>query len=294
MDQTYTVHRVRYRGADGETRTFRTHRDAELAAADTDNMNDRAERMKYKTTYWAESEVITTDWVQPDSRLPRDKYYQTWNEHHKEGTPKDTWNVCDVKVHRKNGYLSDQVFQYERNYAGEPPFEPFRQGDREYALIASRYEGTDVVDLATGKIAATEDTKSDDYGFCPTGFYVPDWWDIHDHSEWPGQDFWDDRWDRWPDGSVGFVWGCHWGDDGGWKVQALDLSRVGEGVLARDERFGYQHLDTGVRGRDPRTFIRVQAGEGDRGPKVTFSVPKQFSIEGKLCDWYANPGNVRE
>lgn len=294
MDQTYTVHHVRYRGADGVARTYRTHRDGELAAADADNMNDRSERMDYKISYWTAAEVITTDWVQPDPRLPRDKYYQTWNEHHKEGSGKDTWDVCDVQVHRRNGYLSDRVFAYERNYSGEPPFEVFRQGEREYALIASRYQGTDVVDLACGAIAATEDQKSDKYGFCPVGFYVPDWWDVHGHTEWPGQHFWDDRWDRWPDGTLGFVWGCHWGDDSGWKVQALDLSRVSEGIVTRDERFGYQYLETGRRGEDPKKFIQVQAGEDDRGPKVTFIVPKQFSIEGKLCGCYANPDDARE
>jgi len=48
------------------------------------------------------------------------------------------------------------------------------------------------------------------------------------------------------------VAGCVWGDDTSWKVQYLDLSRADEGVLRREERFGYielaynLHLDEAV------------------------------------------------
>jgi hypothetical protein len=34
------------------------------------------------------------------------------------------------------------------------------------------------------------------------------------------------------------------GDDSSWKVQYLDLSRVQQGVVRRDERFGYLELAT--------------------------------------------------
>jgi len=40
----------------------------------------------------------------------------------------------------------------------------------------------------------------------------------------------------------GFVAGCVWGDDCSWKVQYLDLSRVSEGIITRDDRFGYIEL----------------------------------------------------
>jgi hypothetical protein len=48
-------------------------------------------------------------------------------------------------------------------------------------------------------------------------------------------------------GGVGFVAGCIWGDDTSWKLQALDLSAVESGTLARDERFGYLELPDGLR-----------------------------------------------
>jgi hypothetical protein len=36
-------------------------------------------------------------------------------------------------------------------------------------------------------------------GFCPVGFYVPDWWDMHSGTIIPGSESWDsDR--EWPTG----------------------------------------------------------------------------------------------
>lgn len=50
-----------------------------------------------------------------------------------------------------------------------------------------------------------------------------------------------------PDRVHGFVAGCIWGDDTSWKIQYLDLSHAEEGIVKREERFGYlempQHLD---------------------------------------------------
>lgn len=40
----------------------------------------------------------------------------------------------------------------------------------------------------------------------------------------------------------GFVCGCIWGDDTSWKIEYLDLSRISEGILVRDDRFGYIEL----------------------------------------------------
>lgn len=40
----------------------------------------------------------------------------------------------------------------------------------------------------------------------------------------------------------GFVAGCIWGDDSSWKIQFIDLAQAAEGVLRREERFGYIEL----------------------------------------------------
>src|SRR5206468_249746 len=125
---------------------------------------------------------------------------------------------------------------YERNCGMLQTFEPFRQGKRELALISREYTKTAVLDLTSGEVIAEESESTPGGGFCPVGFYVPDWWDLNDGSVIPGSEYWDDD-NEWPTGDFGFVWGCYWGDDTSWKVQYLDLCCVQEGVIAREERF---------------------------------------------------------
>lgn len=59
---------------------------------------------------------------------------------------------------------------------------------------------------------------------------------------------WDDRHPYRTDtfnSEFGFVCGCIWGDDTSWKIQFLDLSRIRDGVLVRDARFGYLEMPNG-------------------------------------------------
>lgn len=152
-----------------------------------------------------------------------------------------------------------------------------------------------MLDLESGRVVA-EEPDAGGGGFCPVGFYVPDWWDVNDGSLIPGSEYWDaDR--EWPTGDFGFVWGCHWGDDGSWKVQYLDLSQVQQGVVRREERFGYVELatfgfdspcitlDAGrPRRSDPSQFIRVARGGGVA--QVTFAVEMQFGLDsGRPEEW---------
>lgn len=39
-----------------------------------------------------------------------------------------------------------------------------------------------------------------------------------------------------------FIAGCLWGDDTSWKVELVDLRRVGEGIIERSARFGHVEL----------------------------------------------------
>ncbi len=174
-------------------------------------------------------------------------------------------------------------------------FEPFRQGNREFALISRDYTRTAVLDLASGSVVAEEDDEPGG-SFCPVGFYVPDWWDVNDGSVIPGSEYWDAD-DEWPTGDFGFVWGCCWGDDSSWKVQYLDLSQVQQGVLRREERFGYLELATigftspcteldadSQLKSDPPRFIDVSKCDG--AAQVTFAVEMQFGLEsGVPKDW---------
>jgi hypothetical protein len=132
----------------------------------------------------------------------------------------------------------EQICEYNRNYRMLQTFEPFRNSHGEFALISRHYMATAVLDLRSGEIIAEE--RGDSNHFCPVGFFVPDWWDVNS-GDLPGSETWTAD-DEWPIGDFGFVWGCAWGDDSSWKVQYLDLSRVHEGIIAREERFGYLEL----------------------------------------------------
>ena len=94
------------------------------------------------------------------------------------------------------------------------------------------------------------------------------------------------------------MWGCVWGDDSSWKVQYLDLTGIQDGVIRRDERFGYAELATdGYRSpcfnpeeslpsqaSDPPPFIKVERWEGKT--KVTFAVEMQFDFaSGQPTEW---------
>ncbi|HEX6865457.1 MAG TPA: hypothetical protein VF414_21695, partial [Thermoanaerobaculia bacterium] len=165
------------------------------------------------------------------------------------------------------------VARFDRNYSLLRTFEPFRQRGRDYALIAPQYTGTSVMDLETGQVIAGEEARGD--GFCPVGFYVPDWHDVNDSSLIPSARYWDAD-SEWPVGDFGFVWGCVWGDDTSWKVQYLDLSRITEGVIVRDDRFGYVALATDPKVH-PRSFIEVERLGGEM--EVRFRVELAFNLE---------------
>ena len=220
-------------------------------------------------------------WQPPPQRLPRQRYSQHWNN----DNGRDPWSVTDVMIvdHDADELV---VVRYQRNFHGEPPFDAFRQRDRRtgewrhFALAASDYTATGVLAL-DGRDAGAfiADEKPDKFGFCPVGFYVPDWHDVHDGSVLPGSKYWNDN-RMWPDGTLGFVWGCVWADDSDWKVQALDLSRIQDGIITRDDRWGYLRLDT--ISDDPKDFIRVHSGFSGADPTVTFSVPQTYGITGNF------------
>lgn len=291
------VYRVygRHRGRDEDCYfgTFRTVSDAEakIAKLSASEMNGRNWSEQHHNLGFIIREVtVDIDFEIPSQPSPRDKYFIT-------GTPKGspgTWPSTLVEVFERgapNGGMS-KVCEYVRNYSLLQTFEPFRQGDRDFALISPRYTSTCVLDLQSGQIIAEE--VASERGFCPVGFYVPDWWDVNDGSTIPGSVYWSAD-HEWPNGNFGFVWGCIWGDDSSWKVQYLDLSDVQRGAIRRDERFGYVELATS--GFDHRCqqlsppatrsaphFIDVSRYEGVA--QVRFAVEMEFDLEsGKSTDW---------
>src|SRR5262249_36922837 len=119
--------------------------------------------------------VVTTDFEPPSRPKPRDRYFVSTSATNAPGT----WSTTAVEVFRRRGAEPpERICASLRNYSMLRTFEPFRQGARELALISRDYTATAVLDLASGEIVAEETPSAG--GFCPVGFYVPDWWDVND------------------------------------------------------------------------------------------------------------------
>lgn len=213
-----------------------------------------------------------------------------------------TWNSIRVGVFRSEGEKREQVGEYVRNYPNLfGTFFHFKKDDRDFALYSRDYTGTRIMELPSCKDSGGEEPHQN--GFCPVEFYVPSYVERESHfpgkimkyrvnqpggdalerrveksiirDEETGKDVFVDR----PDVPVtplmfypfGFVAGCGWGDDSTWKVQYLDLSKAEEGILKRDERFGYIALPRDVKLKDA---VRM----GDYNPDAHEDWSHQFTI----------------
>jgi hypothetical protein len=275
---------------------FRTasEADAQIAKLKAQEMNGRNWAEQYHNSgFIIRDVVVETDFEIPTRPTPREKYFvKLTAEKNRPGT----WDSTLVDVFHRNVSVGDAVTvcRYERSYAMLQTFEPFRQAGRELALISRDYTKTAVLDLTSGEVIAEEAGEPKGGGFCPVGFYVPDWHDVHNGTVIPGSKRWTAD-HEWPLGDFGFVWGCLWGDDSSWKVQYLDLSRVQQGIVTRDERFGYVELaTTGFSSPclDPEpaqkpaspSFVRVSKYKGI--VKVTFAVEMGFDLaSGEAQEW---------
>lgn len=153
---------------------------------------------------------------------------------------------------------------------------------KDYALISTEYTRFEVADLETGEIIAVEsypaisqewldglpeksrepggwaaEYKVGDerpgWGFCPVDFKVFDMWDRFTvenvntvyTSTAPGIAprllYPDEQLNNYT-GQWALYSGCVWGDDNGWKMRFIDLSRISEGVVTSEDRFGYVPL----------------------------------------------------
>lgn len=245
-----------------------SHKEAEVLLLELTTGTKKEWADRYHERWWVE-EIDTTGMFEvPPAPPPREVFRTKVTEI---PTGEGTWDTLHVEVLDASGRT---VASYDRNYPSlYRTFEPFRQRGRTLALFSSDYTATSVMDLSTGQVIAAEEPHA--MGFCPTGFYVPDWWDVNDGSTLPGSSYWSVD-DELPRGDFGFVWGCVWGDDSSWKVQYLDLSRVQEGVLHRDDRFGYIELAT-HEDLHPKSFIACSF-EGGKC-RVTFSVLSSFDLD---------------
>lgn len=262
---------------------------AQIATLQAREMNGKNWAAQYHNNgFVVRPVVIETDFEIPSLPKPRDAYAVKVTDR---ANAPGTWDSSAVEVFRRTDAAAglQKIGEYVRNYAMLHTFEPFRQGGRDYALISRNYTQTAVLDLATGAVVAEESEDEPGSGFCPVGFYVPDWWDVHDGSIIPGSESWNED-HEWPRGDFGFVWGCYWGDDTSWKVQYLDLRHIRDGIIKRDDRFGYIALAThswsppwtdlehatAPRSRPP-AFIRISRYRG--ASRVAFDVEETFELE---------------
>lgn len=173
----------------------------------------------------------------------------------KRETGPNTWAYNDIEIVGPN---DDIVGKYTYNYSGKPPFFPFYLQEQWYALYAKDYTASRIMKLPNCDDVWGEERNS--YGFCPVEFYVP---------SVQNTDFGGDRtgklggsYDTDPNNfeephhneeynwtvkpvkfmDFGFVCGCMWGDDSSWKIRFFDLSRIVEGIVTYDERFGYAEM----------------------------------------------------
>ncbi len=239
--------------------------------------------------------AVDTDFEIPSHPAPRERYCIRVAAN---PVRPGAWNTSVVEVLRRGANAGDfeTVCDYKRNHTMFETFEPFRQGARDFALISRDYTTTAVLDLGSGAVVAEEGgSGSSESGFCPVGFYVPDWWDVNDASTLPASTYWTTDCE-WPIGAFGFVWGCIWGDDSSWKVQYLDLSRIQQGIIVRDQRFGYvelathsyqspcMSLDPPAPGRTAPPFIDISKRKGLTN--VTFAIEMGFDLDsGRSAEW---------
>lgn len=270
--------------------TYRSEEEAqaEIAKLQARDMNGENWAARYHNKgFVVRPVVVATDFELPSLPKPRDAYAVRIT---KRGNAPGTWDSSEVEVFRRTASAAgpQKVGEYVRNYGMLHTFEPFRQCGHDYALISRNYTQTAVLDLATGTVIAEETEDQPGTGFCPVGFYVPDWWDVHDGSIIPGSESWNED-QEWPSGDSGFVWGCYWGDDTSWKVQHLDLSKIGDGIVKRNDRFGHvalathswnppwKNLERATKTRsEPPKFIRVSRDEGVS--RVGFDVELEFDL----------------
>ena len=174
---------------------------------------------------------------------------------------KGAWKSNTVEI-----YDGDKkVGEYIRNYDGHSitTFCPFEQAGKWYALYSRDYTSTRVMSLPDCKDLGGEASASG--GFCPVEYYVPTKREL---SRWDCRKGFRKQLKEKPDdestkkilveqekaygetlpaqlGTFGFMSGCHWGDDGSWKLEYLDLSEVSKGKIKREQRFGYWELPDG-------------------------------------------------
>ena len=173
-----------------------------------------------------------------------------------------TWNSIRVGVFEISPEGERQIGEYIRDYTTLfRTFHHFRLGDEHYALYSRSHTATRVMQLPSCLDLGGEEPSGE--GFCPVEYYVP----CRDETVEEQRLF----------RGCGFVAGCIWGDDSTYKIQFLDLTRVSEGLIRRDDRFGYIVLPDGMTLAQAISTYTYDPGE--RKQVIAIATERRFEIE---------------
>ncbi len=182
---------------------------------------------------------------------------------------KGYWNYIKIGIYDGDNLIGDYIRNYSNMYETFHPFLQLKENGtiKEYILCSKHYTATNIISLPDCKSVAGENPTS--FGFCPVDFYVP--W--NPKIGWKGQH--------------GFVAGCVWGDDSSWKIQYLDLSKIDQGILVRDDRFGYIELQNQQNLKDAIDLLSIEIDKNEKNDKiesVCITSTKRFYINGYKND----------
>lgn len=192
------------------------------------------------------------------------------------------WKGLKIGVFQAENDKEEQIGEYERNYSTLfNTFLPFQQNGRDFALYSPDYTATRIMELPSCKDIGGEEPHSQgfcptDY-FVPT-YIEQETFSVTTSKRGIIDEQTRKAQINNPNENVlemfivstnytngitgeecenkttyrpltpllyypfGFVAGCIWGDDSSDKIQYLDLSDVGKGIIKREERFGYIEL----------------------------------------------------
>lgn len=192
------------------------------------------------------------------------------------------WKGLRVGVFRVENETEEQIGEYERNYSTlYNTFIPFQQNGKDFALYSPDYTVTRIMALPSCKDIGGEEPHSNgfcptDY-FVPAYIERETIWETTSSKGKIDERISKIRLNEPKDKDLtkyitnhkftngntgeecetnatyrpltpllyypfGFIAGCIWGDDSTWKIQYLDLSEAEQGIVKRDERFGYIEL----------------------------------------------------
>jgi hypothetical protein len=190
-----------------------------------------------------------------------------------------------------------QVGEYFRNSLGlGRTFCPFHLNGRDLALYSPKKPATRIIELPSCKDLGGEEPEPD--YFSPVDFYVPRYIEREAmDGELKGQKLsinepFDAHLTANPSNQIlyypfGFVAGSKPGDDVTYKIQYLDLSQADQGVIKRDDRFGYIALPEKVTLEDAIHMSDYNYDPtDDESFAINIAVQQRFDLRtGKLVEY---------